>query len=917
MKSKSPLSVFLTSAICLLASALFSQGVWVQKANFGGTARFAAAGFSIGSKGYIGIGTNQSFSTFYSDFWEWDQGTNAWTQKATYPGSSAATAISFSIGTKGYIGAGQDTSGSGWTNEFWEYNSANNTWTQKASVPGNPTRAWTTNFSIGQKGYMCGGAKDNGSPLVHYDDLWEYDQSTNAWTQKANFGGGARAYAAGFSIGTKGYVGTGVDNSANPAIDIVTNDFWEWSSTNDTWTQKANFPGVARAHACAFSVGMKGYMGMGMDTAFNGYSDFYEYEPVTNSWNQMANGHIGMAAGFSIGTKGYLGTGFDVNGISNALWQFTPNCNLNLNITTTNSSCGQANGTASVTITNGQAPYTYQWTNGDKTSLADSLSSNLYMVTVTDASGCTAQAPAMVSDAGAPAITVVVQQNLTCNGSEDGAITVSVTGGSQPYTYLWANGNTTLSQTGLDAGPHQFLVTDANGCNAMKIINLTEPAKITFTDSIQNASCGNADGAAAVFVSGGTSPYSYLWNTTPAQTTQIATGLAAGGYSGIVTDANGCTKSGMVTIANLGAPTVTLDSIHPADCATGMGDIYITASGGAGPPYTYLWSNNATTQNLIGVPAGNYGLSVKGGTNPCTAGFSGVLGSKLPYTPSICIVTVDTATGKNQCLFVKDSLANLNIKQYNFFRETTTAGVYQWMGSKPANLPSIWTDQSANPLQRAWRYKITAEDSCGNEAVVSGLHKTIHLAANLGLNNTVNLIWDNYEGISYGTFEIWRYTTMTGWDSLDALPSNLNSYTDLNPPVPIVNVFYYINIKHPTGCSAQIANPGDAAKNPELMATNLNSSKSNIYKVNESLTAVNEASLMNSILIYPNPSSGHFTIKNEKVKIINAEVYNLMGEKIFRGNSLPIDISNQQNGIYFLKLKTNEGTVTRKIVVNK
>lgn len=902
MKSKKILS---TVTFLILVVFSQAQGVWTQKANFGGTGRFGAASFAISGKGYIGIGVDASFSNFFVDFWEYDPSTNIWTQKAVFPGANGGMGISFALGTKGYIGAGQDRSGSGWTNELWEYNSITNVWLQKADVPGNPNRAWTTSWSIGTKGYMCAGAKDVGTPTVHYDDLWEYDQSSNSWAQKANFGGGARTNLASFAIGTKAYVGTGMDNSTNPAIEIVTSDFWAWDQTNDTWSQKANFPGVPRGYATAFSVGANGYMGMGYDTAFTPYQDFYEYNPGTNNWSPKANPPLGFGTPFTIGTKAYLGTGYDINGISTALWQFTPNCNITLNVNSTNSACGMATGTATVVATGGDAPYTYQWTNGDLTASADSLSAGLYMVYVTDASGCKAQDAVMINDISSPTITVTSATDILCNGGNNGSINISVTGGTLPYTYLWGNGNTNQNMSNLQAGPHQVQVMDANGCKATKIVLLTEPAKITLADSIQNASCGSSDGAAAVIASGGTSPYTYAWST--GATTQVVTGLSAGSYSVLVTDANGCTKAGQGTIINVGSATATIDSIVPASCSSGTGSIYVSVNGGA-PPYTYSWTNGSTTQDLVGVAPGMYGLTIYG-SNPCTGAFSTSLPNEMPQAPVICIVSVDTGTGKNQCAFIKDSVANLKLKQYNFYRETTQSGVYQKLGSKAANLQNIWTDQSANPLQRAWRYKITAEDSCGNESPISVLHKTIHLVANLGISNNVNLIWDDYEGFSYNTFVIWRYTPATGWDSLDAVASSDHSYSDFNPPT-FTNLFYFIEVIHPNGCSVQV-------KYPDPMASNLNSSRSNTYKLNQSGTSVQDDFFGADVQVYPNPSSGEFIIQGLQPSA-QITVYNMLGKKVHESTAVKKQETislNAPSGIYLLKVKSDKGELTRKVVI--
>src|SRR5207344_501400 len=90
---------------------------------------------------------------------------------------------------------------------------------------------------------------------------WEYDSSTNSWTQKADFGGGPRADAAGFSIGGKGYWGTGQDSERI----IFYRDFWQFDPIANTWSQKADFGGTGRTTATGFSIGSKGYIGLGVD----------------------------------------------------------------------------------------------------------------------------------------------------------------------------------------------------------------------------------------------------------------------------------------------------------------------------------------------------------------------------------------------------------------------------------------------------------------------------------------------------------------------------------------------------------------------------------------------------------------------------------------------------------------------------
>ena len=102
----------------------FAQGTWTQKADYGGTARWAAVSFSIGTKGYILTGHD---GTYKQDFWEWDQATNTWTQKSDFPGPARIQAVGFSIGTKGYIGTGSDDVLR--YNDFWEWDQATDAWT--------------------------------------------------------------------------------------------------------------------------------------------------------------------------------------------------------------------------------------------------------------------------------------------------------------------------------------------------------------------------------------------------------------------------------------------------------------------------------------------------------------------------------------------------------------------------------------------------------------------------------------------------------------------------------------------------------------------------------------------------------------------------------------------------------------------
>ncbi|MBU0765373.1 MAG: SprB repeat-containing protein, partial [Bacteroidetes bacterium] len=180
-----------------------------------------------------------------------------------------------------------------------------------------------------------------------------------------------------------------------------------------------------------------------------------------------------------------------------------------LSVSTTDAACGNNDGSASVSVTGGASPYTYQWTSGDLTDQAPDLFSGTYVVTVTDDFGCSKSATALVNDAGAPVITVSSVTDIACHGGSTGAINVSITGGMTPYIIEWSDGATTEDISGLIAAPYEINVIDNLGCAAAKSINITQPEPLTTTVSTTLANCGNADATAALTVSGGTQPYQY------------------------------------------------------------------------------------------------------------------------------------------------------------------------------------------------------------------------------------------------------------------------------------------------------------------------------------------------------------------------------------------------------------------------
>lgn len=274
------------------------------------TARSGAVEFTIGNKAYIGTGSTNSGVT--KDFWEFDATTGTWSQKADFGGSAREYAAAFSIGTKGYVGTGLSAGGFTTQRDFWEYDPSLNVWVQKADY-GNIPRFGAVGFSIKGKGYIATGYDWS----VIKNDCYEYDPSTDKWTFKT-LAIPARFNAACFTINDKAYIGTGA--IAFRPEGGYSRDFWEYDPANNKSTQIADFPGNEVVMAAAFSLGGRGYVGTGLPLG----AGFFQYDPILNRWSPKANfpgNNRNAAIGFSIGNNGYLGLG-KMGGPLNDIWKY-------------------------------------------------------------------------------------------------------------------------------------------------------------------------------------------------------------------------------------------------------------------------------------------------------------------------------------------------------------------------------------------------------------------------------------------------------------------------------------------------------------------------------------------------------------------------------------------------------------------
>jgi len=325
--------------------------------------------------------------------------------------------------------------------------------------------------------------------------------------------------------------------------------------------------------------------------------------PYAYSWSP-SGGTNNRATGLSAGT--YTLTVTDHNGCSSTTSVVIPSKGLVATIYHSNTGCNNNTGYASASVTGGTSPYTYLWSNGVTSNHMTGLSAGKYVVTITDAHGCSVKDSVNILSA----LTVSISATgVSCYGKNDGKATASASGGISPYKYSWKpSGGTNQTATGLSAGTYTVEVTDSAGCAGKDSITITQPNPI-HADSLRvtPASCNSNNGSAELLaIQGGTSPYTYKWSPSGG-TSYIATGLSGGTYTVTITDHNGCSSSTSVTITSKGPVAVIYHSNTGCNSKTGYATAYVT---GGTSPYTYLWSNGATSNRMTGLSAGKYVVTI-------------------------------------------------------------------------------------------------------------------------------------------------------------------------------------------------------------------------------------------------------------------------------------------------------------------
>ena len=421
------------------------------------------------------------------------------------------------------------------------------------------------------------------------------------------------------------------------------------------------------------------------------------------------------------------------------------------------------------------------------------------------------------------------------------------------------------------------------------------PPSGSITDS-SNISCyGLNDGTATVSVSGGTPPYTYLWDDDDASTTATVTGLAAGQwYHVTVTDQGLQSFTDSVFLEEPDAITVSKDYTAKVCKNAKDGYIHLNTSGGT-PPYTFDWSTGETSQVIDNLSPGKYQVTITD-ANGCVLTDSTLIDSIVPYQDvELCMVTVNS---QNQIIIIWEKTYGKGTAWYNIYRRQS-GDIYVRIDSILFDSLSIYTDKSSLPQEQSFYYKITAVDSCGQESVLSPYHKSIHMWTAVGVNGEVTLNWNNYEGYEYFDFEIFRGTDYMQLSSVRTITSDAHSWTD--PNIPSGRVYYQVSAVKSSPCF-----PTKLKSDPVF-----ESAMSNLD--DNGITGIYIRNMTETLGIYPNPFTDRTVIifENPNGDKYSMYITNLAGTVIYFEDNIYTDrIEFTRDGIpdgyYFIELRGPE-----------
>ena len=744
--------------------------------------------------------------------------------------------------------------------------------------------------------------------------------------------------------------------------------------------------------------------------------------PITYNWNNGATTED--LTGLNAGSYSCIIT--DINGCTVNANGIVTNTNGTLQVATpsvVNESCGNSNGSITIIPSGGILPYIFNWSNGAQTQNLNAISAGNYSCSITDAAGCNISLNASVTNQTGNLNANFTTINENCNNS-NGSINLTVTGGTLPYVYSWNNGATTQDLSGLSVGTYSCSIRDANNCifntTNISINNVSGNLQISSSNVI-NENCGDGTGAIDVTITGGANPLSYNWSN--GATTQDISGLSAGSYTLSVTGTNGCSTTRIFNVQNLSGTFVYNGQVvTPELCGNGLGSITISYNGGTAP-VSFLWNNGATTQNISGLSAGSYSVTITD-ANGCAISSqninlinsSGTLQVSNPVVVNeVCnndlgSISISVSGGAGNYTYnwsnglTTEDIANLSSGTYsctitdaNNCSYNIGATILNTSGNLAiinstitdafcGNLGLInLTTSGSQPINYLWSNNATTEDISGltggtYSCVISdALGCVITFSANINtadgpIATIVSEVDDNCAQNS-GSIDInvtngtpgYTFTWSNGATTEDINFLNAGTYTcvvrDANGcETTIISTIDNITPFTSTGVVTDESCVGCADGSIDITTINTGPNPlqffwdpisanteditgltagvytlyvyesfcfvSYTFTVNTTVGIKDNSVKDNSINVYPNPSTGMFTVKlsDELVDVNSMEIINTIGELIYeikttdnkiKNNEFKINLSEFDNGVYYLRCKTKDKYYIKKLILTK
>ncbi|MFK8103588.1 MAG: T9SS type A sorting domain-containing protein, partial [Saprospiraceae bacterium] len=525
---------------------------------------------------------------------------------------------------------------------------------------------------------------------------------------------------------------------------------------------------------------------------------------------------------------------------------------------------GAADGTAMALPSNGTAPYAFLWSNNQTTQQAINLGAGSYSVTVTDSNNCTSETDVLLTEPSALSLTVD-HTNETVTGANDGTATTSLSGGVGGYTYLWSNSQTTTAINNLAPAIYTVTVADANGCSTQGTVTVLAAVPVDCQDLaidavISDVSCfGAADGSLEIIPTGGLAPYSFVWAL--GSTNTMLTNLSPGAYPILVRDANNCEVEQTFTINE---PDVLAANISGFDGDCGAQGSAVAVCNGGTPPYSYQWSNGATTSSITDLDAGDYSVVITD-ANDCIATAS------TDIVNNANVLEIDLAETPVSCFGVENGAIDL----------TVTSGT--------------------PPFSFDWNNGATTEDLTdlaeGDYIVV------ISDAEDCSLATTVTINAPDLLTIGVSTTPSLSGTDGTALATVSGgTPPFVLSWSNGDSGTYIENLAagtYSVEITDANGCV-----------------------KTQSFEVSSTVTSVGDIDNLQFLEIIPNPVVDVLNITALFTKDLAVEVmiYDVLGRTLYhqqlqdKSINLSIDVTDYAQGAYLVVLKTADGFLVEKIV---